>query len=150
MHSLLIYRLLSLGQIVLLSLISECLVLLQYCILKAWRSWGDFKGAEEGVARVLLFTCPRVVISTLPNLPQWETQRWWPQHYENNQAALFAQKIRLQCGRDVFIKQCYHLTSALSYSLPHPAYSAESRETIVLTWVQCSVGGGEGDWTCVV
>ena len=70
MHSLLIYRLLSLGQIVLLSLISECLVLLQYCILKAWRSWGDFKGAEEGVARVLLFTCPRVVISTLPNLPQ--------------------------------------------------------------------------------
>ena len=61
MHSLLIYRLLSLGQILLVSLISECLLLLQYCILKTWRSWGDLKGAGKGVARVLLFTHPRVL-----------------------------------------------------------------------------------------
>lgn len=44
MHSLLIYRLLSLGQI-LLSLISECL-LLQYYILKEELGW--FKGCREG------------------------------------------------------------------------------------------------------
>ena len=49
MHTLLIYRLLSLGQILLLSLISERLVLLQYCILKVWS--GCFKGCREGCGR---------------------------------------------------------------------------------------------------